>query len=151
MMRLLLALTLAVAALAAPSLAPAQTAAEHAYQKCVACHLPDGRGIPGAFPPFRDETAGFARAPAGRDYLVSVIDGGVAGPMTVGGVTYRGFMPAVPGMSDEVLAATLNYLMTEVTRASDSAPFTAAEVKAIRGAAGTRTAQQSHALRPASP
>ena len=135
------------AALLSPSLGLAQDGAQ-TFQRCAACHLPDGRGVPGAYPPLAGQVTTFARTPAGRAYLVSVVDKGVTGPLSVGGTTYRGFMPAQPGLSDQALAETLNHLLTVVLKGSDSRPYTAAEVKELRERAAGGSAQQTLSMRP---
>lgn len=74
-------------------------------QNCAACHQPDGKGVPGAFPPL-----------ANSDYLnkdvkraMGVIKNGLTGPITVNGEKYNGVMPAL-GVSDEDAANVLTYV-----------------------------------------
>lgn len=74
-------------------------------QTCAACHQPDGKGIPGAFPPV-----------ANSDYLnkdvkraMSVVKNGLSGPIEVNGQKYNGVMPAL-GVSDEDAANVLTYV-----------------------------------------
>ena len=75
-------------------------------QNCLACHQPNGQGIPGAFPPL-----------AGSDYLLSnpkraidILLNGLSGKITVSGKDYNGVMPAVR-LSDESIANVLTYVL----------------------------------------
>lgn len=135
-MRWLLFLPLLLAA------APAAAASDGAqvYKRCAACHLADGSGVPGAFPPLKGEVRSFANKAEGRRYLILVVTRGVAGAITVDGKTYRGMMPAQSGMTDEQIAAVLNH----VTAAEK--PFTADEVATIRKGGANLRADQVGAL-----
>ena len=80
---------------------------------CQGCHLPDGGGIPDLVPPLKDHVARFVHSEAGRAFLVQVP--GVA----------QSFL------SDERLAAVMNWMLTEFDAAgipADFSPYTAAEV-----------------------
>lgn len=74
-------------------------------QNCAACHQPDGKGVPGAFPPL-----------AGSDYLkndvnkvISVVKKGLSGSIKVNGDKYDGVMPSL-SLSDEDIANVLTYV-----------------------------------------
>lgn len=74
-------------------------------QSCAACHQPDGKGVPTAFPPL-----------AGSDFLnkdvkraMSAVKNGLNGPIVVNGEKYNGVMPAL-GVSDEDAANVLTYI-----------------------------------------
>jgi nitrite reductase (NO-forming) / hydroxylamine reductase len=83
-----------------------QQAAEKAYMThCAACHQPNGKGLPGAFPPL----AGNERVLKDPERSIQVVLNGLSGPLEVGGVTYNGVMPPMPHMSDEDIAAALTY------------------------------------------
>lgn len=76
------------------------------YANCVACHLPGGTGLEGAFPPL-----------AGSDYLagdpgrvIATILYGNEGPITVNGVQYNGVMPGFAYLSDDEVAAVVTYI-----------------------------------------
>jgi mono/diheme cytochrome c family protein len=154
MRRFSLALLSAVA-LAAPAAAqqaaPPNSAAPDGaliYKRCAACHLPTGKGIPGAFPPLDQEVADFARAPDGRAYLAHVLLFGLTGEIVHGGKTYRGTMPAQAGLSDADVAAVLNHVMTTIIQAKpEVAPFTAAEIATARADKVNRAPAQVAALR----
>lgn len=64
------------------------------FQRCVACHLVDGSGIPGAFPKLKGRLASIVQLDGGRDYLTMVVSSGLTGPITVAGSQYMGVMPA---------------------------------------------------------
>jgi mono/diheme cytochrome c family protein len=118
------------------------------FNRCAACHLPSGDGVPGSFPSLHGQVARYAKAPAGREYLVSVVTHGVAGALRVEGVDYNDFMPG-QGLADDEAAAVLNYLVGSVSGGgSAAATFTPAEVAAIRARHAGATAQDSRALRP---
>lgn len=125
------------------SFSPAFAQEDHpgkaSFQRCAACHLADGAGVPGAFPALRGNVQAFVASEQGRDYLTYVVRKGVQGALTVDGATYYGVMPAVTSdLKDADLAALLNYLVTQVAPGGESAspetppftPFTAEEIAA---------------------
>ncbi|WP_456461817.1 c-type cytochrome [Reichenbachiella sp.] len=73
--------------------------------ECIACHMENGEGLTGAFPPL-----------ANSDYFkediskgVDVILNGLEGEVVVNGVTYFGVMDPVP-LSDQEVADVLNHI-----------------------------------------
>lgn len=98
------------------------------YKRCAACHLPNGAGVPGAFPPLKADAAALARTPEGRRYLALAVIRGVSGPITVGGKPFRGTMPAHAGLNDAEVAAVLNHALKE----SPMKPFSAGEIAGFR-------------------
>lgn len=117
------------------------------YQRCAACHLPDGAGVPGAFPPLRADFAALAARPAGRRYLVLAVTRGLAGPLLVEGKPYRGVMPAQSLLDDAGVAAVLNHVAVQVAKAGPGVrPFTPAEVAAARAGGAALTAAAVAAL-----
>lgn len=156
-MRLLSALV--ALSIVAPQIASAQATptADHGaktYQRCAACHLPTGLGVPGAFPALAGRLSGPAESEAGREYLVMTIAGGVMGEIEVDGKKIRGFMPAQAGLSDADIAAVLNYAMT-LKPAGGAVPaptpkaFAAEEVAAIRAKHKSANPNAIHAMRNA--
>jgi mono/diheme cytochrome c family protein len=97
------------------------------YKRCAACHLPNGAGVPGAFPPLQADAAALARMPAGRRYLALAVIRGVSGPITVGGKPFRGTMPAQAGLNDAQVAAALNHVLNGPVK-----PFSAGEIAGFR-------------------
>lgn len=123
-----------------------------AYQRCAACHLPDGAGIPGAFPALREDILQLAVTEKGRDYLTYVVRKGVAGSLETGGTTYYSVMPAVAAdLEDEQVAELLNYLVTQVapgegnaeTEAPNFVPFVSEEIAARSNAVLDAHSQQN--------
>lgn len=113
-----------------------------AYATCSACHLPDGVGVPGAFPPIRNRAAAIARLDGGREYLVTVVTYGLMGTIQVEGAQYFGIMAGLgAAMSDDDIASALNYIVFELSddEVSDVEPFTAAEVEQARAAIETKS------------
>lgn len=105
------------------------------YTACGACHMPDGAGVAGAFPPLRNRIGEIAATPRGREYLIAVILDGLSGPITVGGVSYTGFMqPHRQSLGDEQISAVLNYVAAKLTEEppADQPLFDAEQVRAIR-------------------
>ncbi len=106
---------------------------ENLYARCAACHLPDGAGIPGVFPPLKDRLDSIATTKLGRDYVVMTVIGGLIGVIEIDGISYRGVMPA-QGLSDAEIASVLNYIVSSLSTATseDWQAFSEAEVAAIR-------------------
>jgi len=76
---------------------------------CVACHQGNGLGISGAFPPL-----------AGAEWVLTnpvipaqILLHGLQGPIEVAGNSYSGAMPVMAHLSDNELAAVLNYIRTD--------------------------------------
>ena len=75
-------------------------------RSCIACHMKDGKGLEGTFPPL-----------AGSDYLLEdpqraleqVMEGS-AEEMVVNGVTYNGIMPPQDVTGEEAVAV-VNYIL----------------------------------------
>jgi len=117
---------------------------------CVACHLPDGKGIAGVNPPL----AGAEWVLGSEERLVRILVHGLKGPIQVLGNNYNGAMPSfgrVAGSgynwSDDRIAAVLTYIRQEWGNAA--APITTELVAAIRAKEGNRkewTAEELLAL-----
>lgn len=118
------------------------------YQRCAACHLADGAGVPGAFPPLAGRMDDMAATEQGRNYLVQVIVHGLMGAIEVEGVTYRGVMPAQSGLDDEAIAEVLNFLLRLGKDDVSSADFTKDEVARFREARPDLSSGQVRGLRP---
>lgn len=129
-----LGIALAALALAGPSRA-ADGAAVYS-QVCSACHQPAGVGAPGLAPPLVGSLGARATKEAGRRYLAQVVVHGLSGRIVVDGTPYNGVMPGQGHLSDEDLAATLTHLVRDLpgNATAGAAPFTAAEIAAVRAA-----------------
>jgi nitrite reductase (NO-forming) len=109
-----------------------QTDGKQVYDRiCTTCHQPDGRGMPGIFPPL-----------ASSDYLmddaeraVRILLEGLEGPITVNGQSFNGVMPDF-SLKDEEIAAVLSYVRSNFGNAGS--PVSVADVRRIR--AESRTA-----------
>ncbi|MEA5446588.1 cytochrome c [Gammaproteobacteria bacterium AB-CW1] len=77
---------------------------------CMACHGGDGAGRPGAFPPLEGHVSELLGRDGGREYLLDVVLNGVSGPTEIDDEVYDGFMPGFRQLSDEEIAALMNYL-----------------------------------------
>jgi mono/diheme cytochrome c family protein len=126
---------------------------ESGYQRCAACHLPTGEGIPGAFPPLQGRVASIAASEPGRAYLVAVVNAGLMGSITVDGIPYMGVMPAQGSSYDsQGISDMLNYTVQVIDKANTSAdwtPYSAQEVTALIKANNSPTSQGSAKLRQA--
>lgn len=92
---------------------------------CAACHQPDGRGIPAAFPPL-----------AKSDWLnqdikrsIGVVKNGLTGTITVNGNKYNSVMPAL-GLSDADIANVLTFVTH--SWGNKKRVVTPADVKAVK-------------------
>ncbi|GAA5494370.1 hypothetical protein Rhal01_00530 [Rubritalea halochordaticola] len=105
---------------------------------CIACHQPNGDGVPGAFPPLN----GSEWLSRNHEDSIKVVLKGLNGPIKVKGKEFNGGMPAQESLSDQEIADVLSYVrnswdnqlgdiaVSEVTRirkelAGRKDPFTA--------------------------
>jgi nitrite reductase (NO-forming) len=75
-------------------------------QNCLACHQPEGQGIPGAFPPLAKSD--FLAADPAR--AIDILLNGLSGEITVNEKKYNGVMPAVQ-LDDESIANVLTFIL----------------------------------------
>ena len=106
-------------------------------QVCVACHQPNGLGLPPAFPPL----VGSEWVAGSEERLIRILLYGLQGPIKVKGTEFNGAMPAVgPGsgfnLSPEKVAAALTFVRKEW--AGIDAPISSAKVVEIRSKEGNR-------------
>ncbi len=92
---------------------------------CQACHMADGTGIEGAFPPLAES-----------DYLnedpdrgISAVVHGLSGEITVNGETYNGVMPR-QNLTDEEVANVITYVLNSF--GNDGGEVTPEDVERIR-------------------
>ncbi|MFI5337324.1 MAG: c-type cytochrome, partial [Opitutales bacterium] len=94
---------------------------------CFACHQPDGKGLPGAFPPL----AGSDFLAADRDRAIRIVLKGLAGPVVVNGTTINSIMPPQEAvLTDAQIADVLTYVMNSWGNHGDAT--SAAQVKVVR-------------------
>lgn len=129
------------------------TSGEAGFQRCAACHLPGGEGIPGAFPPLKGRIANIAASQEGRAYLVGVVQAGLMGAITVDDIPYMGVMPAQGASYDASgISEVLNYAIQVLdgdNAKPDWAPFSAEEVAGLIKANSVPTSQGSAMRRQA--
>jgi nitrite reductase (NO-forming) len=97
---------------------------------CATCHQPDGKGLPGVFPPL-----------AKSDYLAKdpkkgagIVLHGLSGKVTVNGQEYNSMMPPMANLNDDAIANILTYVHN--SWGNDGRQVSAAEVAAERKAGG---------------
>lgn len=117
---------------------------------CAGCHMLNGAGVPGVFPPLNDlRLLDLAGLEGGREVLLGTLLYGLAGEISVGGVTYNGAMPAWGHLSDDEIAAVLNHILTawsvEADRPEGFALFGPTDVAGMREHG--LTAAEVHAMR----
>lgn len=100
--------------------------------QCSMCHQPNGAGLPGSFPRLAGRVPLIARSADGRRYLAMVLLYGLYGPITVDGKAISGMMPAMGSLGDQAVADVLNHVIALKKAAGNVAPFTAAEIAAVR-------------------
>ncbi len=128
-----------------------QSAGADGFQRCAACHLASGEGVPGAFPPLKGRIAKLASNPEGRAYLIAVVNTGLMGNISIDGVPYMGVMPGQGTSYDEQsLRDVLNYSV-QVIDADNVAPgwqpFSDEEVGARISAQPTSSGMDNARLR----
>ncbi|WP_235499522.1 copper-containing nitrite reductase, partial [Frateuria sp. Soil773] len=74
---------------------------------CAACHQPDGRGLPGVFPPLAKSD--FLAADPQRAIAIALH--GLHGKVTVNGREYDSSMPSMGHLSDEEIADAITYVL----------------------------------------
>lgn len=73
---------------------------------CQNCHMADGKGLPGVFPPLAKSN--YLNKSAGE--LISYVLKGQTGEITVNGTVYNAVMPAQDYLTDEQIADIYNYV-----------------------------------------
>jgi nitrite reductase (NO-forming) len=101
---------------------------EAVYQgTCSTCHMNDGAGMEGVFPPLAES-----------DYLmddkersIHLVLAGLQGPITVNGKEYDSVMPAFNNLNDREIASVLTYIRNSFGNDGDAVtPDEVAEVRA---------------------
>jgi len=82
-------------------------------QTCLACHGAAGAGVPGVFPPLTNSDF-FKKAKPQE--LARIVTHGLTGEVKVNGQSYNNIMPPQTTLSDEEIAAALNYVSTEFNK-----------------------------------
>ena len=100
---------------------------------CVACHGPEGKGVPGTFPPLdgSEWVSGDVTVP------IRIVIHGLQGPVKVAGQDYNNIMPPHVDLDDQKIADVLTYVRQSWS--NDAAPVTPAQVKEVREKHKART------------
>lgn len=98
---------------------------------CVACHQPNGQGLPGAFPPL----AGSDWVLGNKERLIKISIHGLQGEIAVNGEKYVGVMqgfgqPLASPLDDQQIADVLTYIRNEWGNSVSA--ISPEEVKAVR-------------------
>lgn len=129
--------------------APAQGSAVFAAN-CSMCHQLGATGVPGQFPRLAGRASRIAATAAGRGYLEHVVLYGMMGTITVDGQSIvGGVMPPFASLSDDDLAAALDYIISLDDSGKVSgkgAAITTAEIARVR-AGKTFSPIEVHQLR----
>ncbi len=131
--------TPSAAATAAPEAATAVSneLGEAIYARnCTTCHMPNGAGVPGAFPPL----AGSEWVTGSVDKPIAIVLHGLQGPITVSGKQFSAVMVAngIDGpLSDEEIASVLSYVRS--SWGNSASAVTPADVARVRASTIGRT------------
>ena len=80
-------------------------------RNCAVCHLQNGEGLEGQFPPLAGSEWVLAEGWSGDNHLVKIVLQGMHGPVTVRGKSYNNSMvPWGQVMNDNQVAAVLTYI-----------------------------------------
>ncbi|MEO8614748.1 MAG: PVC-type heme-binding CxxCH protein, partial [Luteolibacter sp.] len=99
---------------------------------CVACHGPEGKGVPNAFPPL-DGSEWIAADPA---ITTRIVLNGLQGPVEAAGQTVISLMPPLIDLKDQEIADVLTYVRQSWS--NDSSSVTAESIKQTRAGSTTR-------------
>lgn len=92
---------------------------------CAACHLSDGKGVAGIFPPL----AASDYMSGNPDKAIAAVVNGLSGEIKVNGVNYNNVMPKQT-LTDTETAAVLNFIYATMNKSETR--VTAAQVRKIR-------------------
>ena len=82
---------------------------------CITCHMPNGKGIPNAFPPL--DNSDYLKEK--RTESIRAIKYGLKGKITVNGKTYNSVMTK-QGLSNEEIVDVMNYITNSWTNENKS-------------------------------
>jgi nitrite reductase (NO-forming) len=102
---------------------------------CMTCHMQDGKGVPGSFPPLAKSDFLMKQ----KDKGISIALNGLSGIVVVNGQSYNGLMPQLY-LSDDDIANVLTYVRNSF--GNHGGPITAKEVNQIRNGGGKLAAAE---------
>ncbi len=111
-----IALALLAAAGGCATPAPPSTGAEVFARYCATCHQSDASGVPGAYPPLRENE--WVQGDPGR--LIRLLLYGMQGPVTVKGQQYNNAMPPHAFLTDDQIADVLTHVRTRYGNRADT-------------------------------
>ncbi len=94
---------------------------------CISCHMSEGAGIPGAFPPLAKSDY----LMADKERSIHIVMYGLEGQIEVNGTTYNNIMTPL-GLTDKEITHVLNFVRNSWGNEGEVVAFE--EVKAIREA-----------------
>ena len=101
--------------------------------RCLSCHMANGEGVPGVFPPL----TGSEYVTGDKGQVIRMILNGLTGEITVKDVTYSGMMPPWGGfLDDQQIADVLTYVRSSFGNEAEG--VSAEEVAAVRAKVGDR-------------
>ena len=95
-------------------------------QHCGTCHQYDGSGVPGMYPPLKDNPT----VTGNREELITMVLAGISGPIEEKNEIYSGEMPPQDYLTDEEISKILSFVKAEFNDSHD--PVMVFEVKAVR-------------------
>ncbi len=96
---------------------------------CSTCHMQDGAGMAGVFPPLAKSD--FLMADSNR--AINIVLNGLTGPVKVNGVDFNGVMPPFTNLPDHEIAAVLTYVRNSFGN-KDGVVVKSSDVAAARAA-----------------
>jgi mono/diheme cytochrome c family protein len=118
-------------------LAPPSPGATVYEMACLPCHQPEGKGLPGVYPPLAGSE--WVRGDSAR--LIRILLHGLTGPIAVAGGEFGGPnavpMPSLAGLEDEQIADVLSYVRQEF--GAKASRISAADVKKVRAMTANRS------------
>lgn len=102
-------------------------------QVCINCHMADGRGTPGVFPPL---TAGSLATSDVVDLPIGIVLHGMRGPIDIGGETIESVMQPWGLLPDRDIAAILTYVRQ--SWGNSASPVSTEQVADVRAREGQR-------------
>jgi mono/diheme cytochrome c family protein len=112
---------------------------------CVVCHGRDGAGVPSLAPPLTNYPARYIGTEDGRRQLALTVLHGMFGDITVEQKHYNFKMPEFGKLSDDTLAAVLNFVVFDLAHApADSTPMNAVDITAARSQPVSGDAVRQH-------
>lgn len=98
------------------------------FQFCMACHMANGEGVPGLYPPLTQTEMVLGD----KSKLIDIVINGMEGAIEVKGEKYNNIMAKLDYLQDQQVADVLSYVRTNF--GNDTSEVTVGEVAAVRAA-----------------